>query len=48
MEDLQKEGKARSIGLSNYMLAQLEETLETGKVSRPRTFSECLMEDRRN
>jgi diketogulonate reductase-like aldo/keto reductase len=34
MEDLQKEGKARSIGLSNYMLEQLEETLETAKVSR--------------
>jgi aryl-alcohol dehydrogenase-like predicted oxidoreductase len=34
MEDVLKEGKTRSIGVSNYMLDQMKETLETAKVSR--------------
>lgn len=33
MEQLQAEGKTRSIGVSNYRIADLEETLKTTKVS---------------
>jgi diketogulonate reductase-like aldo/keto reductase len=36
MEALRKEGKARSIGVSNYRLCDLEETLQHAKVSCPR------------
>ncbi|KAJ9109212.1 hypothetical protein QFC21_000541 [Naganishia friedmannii] len=32
MEQLQREGKTRSIGVSNYRIADLEETLKTAKV----------------
>lgn len=33
MEGLQKEGKAKSIGVSNYRIKDLEETLKTAKVT---------------
>jgi aryl-alcohol dehydrogenase-like predicted oxidoreductase len=33
MEDLRNEGKTRSIGVSNYRVADLEETLKNTKVS---------------
>lgn len=33
MEALQAEGKAKSIGVSNYAVLQLEETLKYAKVS---------------
>lgn len=33
MEDLQSEGKAKSIGVSNYRIRDLEETLKGAKVN---------------
>jgi diketogulonate reductase-like aldo/keto reductase len=33
MEKLKQEGLAKSVGLSNYMLEQLQETLEDAEVS---------------
>jgi diketogulonate reductase-like aldo/keto reductase len=32
MEELQKEGKTKSIGVSNYRIEDLEETLKVAKV----------------
>lgn len=32
MEELQKEGKTKSIGVSNYRIQDLEETLKVAKV----------------
>jgi diketogulonate reductase-like aldo/keto reductase len=34
MEDVLKEGKTRSIGVSNYMIDEMTEMLETAKVSQ--------------
>lgn len=34
MEQLQQERKTRSIGVSNYRIADLEETLKTAKARR--------------
>jgi diketogulonate reductase-like aldo/keto reductase len=32
MEELQKEGKAKEIGVSNYRIEDLKETMKTAKV----------------